>query len=209
MFPLGGKHFRTGEQRRRAVQAHGKGIGQEVNSRGGGAVGEEGKGHGTPIGNLRLRLHVSLLCAYPGPSSRHPQDSNDQNGLQRQAGPSHPRLGRKAMNPHMGQRHVDVCRENGHQQENQSPAGCQLDEAPGDEQADPAENLANATDQDAGPVKGKPIGHQGKKERGLAQMKDPRSEKECGQKETDEKDQAARYHAWQQRDGKMIQDRMQ
>ena len=53
-------------------------------------------------------------------------------------------------------------------------------------------------------MKRNPVGHQGKKELGMAQMKDPRSEKYCGQKETDEKNQVSRYHVCVWKDGKMI-----
>jgi hypothetical protein len=41
MCPLSGKRFRTGKERSRAIQAFGKGVAQEVDSRGGSAVGKE------------------------------------------------------------------------------------------------------------------------------------------------------------------------
>ena len=41
MFPLGGKAFCPGKERRRAIQALGKRVAQEVNAEGGRPVSEE------------------------------------------------------------------------------------------------------------------------------------------------------------------------
>jgi hypothetical protein len=147
MFPLGGKRFPSFKQGNGAIQAGGKRVAQEVNSRGGGPVAEElwtdhGGGEGLFGGSL---VHLCFLhCAFTGPNVGHPEDGNDQKRLKRQPRPTHPGMRREAVDLHVGDGHVDIGREDRDEQQGQTPTGQELNRTPRNEKPKTAQQFKNA-----------------------------------------------------------------
>jgi hypothetical protein len=93
-------------------------------------------------------------------------------------------MGRKPVDLYVRDGHVDIGGKYRQQKQGQPPAGHELDAAPGYQESRSAQQLENAADEDAQPVKGNPGRHDRKEERRVPQMNRPRGQKKCGQKKT-------------------------
>ena len=133
-----------------------------------------------------LGIGELLLIAFSRPSSRHPEDGDDQKGLERQSRPADPGVRGEAVDFHVRDGHVDVGGKNRDEEQGEAPAGQELNRARGDEQADAAEQLENAANFNAGKMKRNPRRHDGKEEFRMAEMDRPGEEEERGEKEADD-----------------------
>jgi hypothetical protein len=96
-------------------------------------------------------------------------------------------VGGEAVNLHVCHRHMDVGGEDRDEQERQAPPGEELYRPDRKEQPDAAEKLANAADEDAGPVKGNPRWHDREEKLRVAQMDHSRKKEKGGEEKADDK----------------------
>ena len=90
------------------------------------------------------------------------------------------------MDLHVGHGYVDVGGKDRDEEQRESPAGQELNRARGNQESDPAEQLENAADLNAGKRKGNPGRHDWKEEFRMAQVDCPGEEKKRGEEQADE-----------------------
>ena len=91
------------------------------------------------------------------------------------------------MDLHIGHGHIDIGGEDRDEEQRQAPSGQILKERQWNEQAQAAEQLKDAADQNAGQMKRDPRRHDRKEEGRVAQMDRSREEKKRGQEQANEK----------------------
>lgn len=100
------------------------------------------------------------------PKAGDPKDANHQERLEGEPGPGHPRFRGKAVDFDMGQRHVEVGREDRRQKKHETPASNPLDAAFGNEETEAPEDFEDAAGDDAEAMAGNPRGHDRQKKIG-------------------------------------------
>ena len=90
------------------------------------------------------------------------------------------------MNLHVGHGHVEVGRKDGDEEQSETPTGQELNRARGNQQPNPAEQLENAAEQDAGKRKRDPGRHHWEEEFRMAQMDRPGDKEERGKEQANE-----------------------
>ena len=121
------------------------------------------------------------------PDPGYPRHGEDKEGLQRQAGPTDPGLGWEAMNLYLCHSHVDVGGKDRHEQQDQSPAGNDLNLAFRNQQSQSAEQFEDAADLNAKQMEGDPWRHDGKEKGRVKQVDAAGKQEKRGQSQTKDK----------------------